>query len=75
MDHFVTILYHAGFCVLQERVIFQTHPGLVANTLKQTNLIFEKDMKQNQYFQVTQYSAKTVVDECEHILHKVVVSQ
>ena len=75
MDHFLTILYHAGFCVLQERVIFQTHPGLVANTLKQTNLIFEKDIKQNQYFQVTQCSAKTWVDECEHILHKVVVSQ
>ena len=26
--------YHAGLCVLQERVIFQTHPGLLANTLK-----------------------------------------
>ena len=27
------------------------------------------------YFQVTQCSAKTGVDECEHFLHKVVVSQ
>ena len=27
-------MYHAGFCVLQERVIFQTHAGLLANTLK-----------------------------------------
>ena len=30
-----SFVYHAGFCVLQERVIFQTHLDLLENTLKQ----------------------------------------
>ena len=49
VTYFWMMLYHAGFCVLQEGVIFQTHLGLLENTLKLETKIFHK---QNEQFSI-----------------------